>query len=301
METLNTATEKKDIYEQITNQIVEAIEKGASVGRLPWQKVDTSNCNLTPVNVASKKAYRGVNILSLWIAAETKGYTTGLWATYKQWQELGCQVRKGEKSTLVVFWKFFDAEREEEELSEEEAKQHRAVMARGYSVFNAAQVEGFAQPEAAPETGRIENAERFFSNLGATIRHGGNRAFYSPTHDFIQMPTFGQFDDPQSYYAVLSHEATHWTGAKERLNRELAKRFGDEAYAAEDLIAELGAAFLCAELSLCNEPRADHAGYIASWLKVLKNDKRAIFTAASKAQVAVDWMREQQIQQQAAA
>ncbi len=114
------------------------------------------------------------------------------------------------------------------------------------------------------------------------------------------MPTFGQFDDPQSYYAVLSHEATHWTGAKERLNREFAKRFGDEAYAAEELIAELGAAFLCAELSLCNEPRADHAGYIASWLKVLKNDKRAIFTAASKAQVAVDWMREQQMQQQAA-
>lgn len=300
---MNTATEKKDIYEQITNQIIEAIEKGASVGRLPWQKVDTSGFNLIPVNAASKKPYRGVNVISLWITAEIKGYPTGLWATYKQWQDMGCQVRKGEKSALVVFWKFLDAEGKEteDEGEETEERRQRAVMARGYSVFNAAQVDGFTKPEAIPEPGRIENAERFFSNLHADIRHGGNRAFYSPEFDYIQMPTFGQFDDPQAYYAVLSHEATHWTGAKERLARELGKRFGDEAYAAEELIAELGAAFLCSELSLSNEPRKDHADYIASWLKVLKNDKRAIFTAASKAQKAVDWMKERQNKLQAAA
>lgn len=300
---MNTATEKKDIYEQITNQIIEAMEKGASVGRLPWQNVDLSGCNLMPVNAASKKPYRGVNVISLWVTAIEKGYTSGLWGTYKQWQDLDCQVRRGEKSAQVVFWKFLDAEGKETEDEGEETDERRprAVMARGYSVFNASQVEGFLQTEQAPESGRIENAERFFSNLQADIRHGGNRAFYSPNFDYIQMPTFGQFDDPQSYYAVLSHEATHWTGAKERLNRELAKRFGDEAYAAEELIAELGAAFLCSELSLSNEPRKDHADYIASWLKVLKNDKRAIFTAASKAQKAVDWMREQQNKLQAAA
>lgn len=226
------------------------------------------------------------------------GYPTGLWATYKQWQDLGAQVKKGEKAALVVFWKFSDLETEDEasEGGEREDHSHRAVLARGYSVFNAAQVDGYQAPAVPtiPQAQRIESAESFFGALGADHRHGGGRAYYSPSSDHIQMPNFEVFKDPVAYYAVLAHESTHWTGAPQRLNRDLSGRFGTHSYAAEGLVAELGAAFLCAALGLCNEPRQDHAAYLSSWHQVLKSDKKAIFTAASKAQAAADWMQARQ-------
>ena len=158
--------------------------------------------------------------------------------------------------------------------------------------FNAAQVDGYttvADPEVSmPE--RIELAETFFHAIQAEVRHGGNQAFYAPASDHIQMPPFGAFNENLSYYSVLAHEHTHWTAPAFRCDRQLGKRFGDGAYAAEELIAELGAAFTCAHLGLSTEPREDHAQYLASWLRVLKADSRAIFTAASKAQQATDWM-----------
>ncbi len=177
-----------------------------------------------------------------------------------------------------------------------EEENRRSVLARGYSVFNAAQVDGFTLPElpAKPEIERVQNAELFFAALGADIRHGGYRACYVPKIDQIQMPRFEIFKSAIAYYSTLSHESTHWTGAPQRLNRQLSTRFGEEAYAAEELIAELGAAFLCADLGLSNEPRPENAAYVASWLKVLKNDKKAIFTAASKAQAAVDYLDSKQ-------
>jgi antirestriction protein ArdC len=159
-------------------------------------------------------------------------------------------------------------------------------------VFNAAQVDGYT-PKAEPEltlNERTANAEAFFAGVGADVGHGGNRAYYSPSSDHIQMPPFQAFDESVSYYSTLAHEHTHWTASAGRCDRQLGKRFGDNAYAAEELIAELGAAFTCAQLGLSTEPRADHAAYIESWLKVLKADKRAIFTAASKAQQACDWL-----------
>jgi antirestriction protein ArdC len=137
---------------------------------------------------------------------------------------------------------------------------------------------------------RIAHAEEFFNRIGADLRHGGNRAFYTFNDDYIQMPPFAAFNDNVSYYSILAHEHTHWTAKESRCDRQLGKRFGDHAYAAEELIAELGAAFTCAHLGLSAEPREDHAQYLASWLKVLKADSRAIFTAASKAQQATDWM-----------
>jgi antirestriction protein ArdC len=145
-----------------------------------------------------------------------------------------------------------------------------------------------------PEIARVQTAENFFAALRAGIRHGGHRACYLPKTDHIQMPRFEVFQSALAYYSTLAHEWTHWTGAVPRLNRELSTRFGGEPYAAEELIAELGAAFLCAELGLSNEPRPDHAAYLASWLRVLKNDKRAIFTAASKTEAAVDYMHGKQ-------
>jgi len=288
--------ELKDLYQRVTDQIVKAIETGAADWKMPWHQ--TGSENFTPINAQTKKPYRGVNILSLWAAADANGYPTGLWATYKQWQELGAQVKKGEKATLVVFWKFSDRDRDEDAGEGEEREEHtsRGVLARGYSVFNAAQVDGYQAPAVPtiPQAQRIESAESFFGALGADIRHGGGRAFYSPASDHIQMPNFEVFKDAVAYYAVLAHESTHWTGAPQRLNRNLTGRFGTNSYAAEELVAELGAAFICAALGLCNEPRQDHAAYLNSWLQVLKSDKKAIFTAASKAQAAADWMHARQ-------
>jgi antirestriction protein ArdC len=283
-------TEKKDIFERVTDQIVKAIEEGADSYRMPWKT--SGNFSSSPINAVSKKAYRGINILILWATAQERGYTSGTWATYKQWQELGAQVRKGEKSANVVFWKFFDVEDKTETGTTSEKGSKRVPMARDYWVFNADQVEGYLKPEETPLTHgeRITQAEEFFRSLEIDLRPGGNRAYYSPTTDAVYMPAFDAFNEPLFYYSVLSHETTHWTAAPHRLNRDLSGRFGSEAYAMEELVAELGAAFLCAELGLPTDPRKDHAPYIASWLKALKNDKRAIFTAAAKAQEAIDWM-----------
>ncbi len=299
---MNGHTEKHDVYERITNQIIAAIENGADKYRMPWHR--NSADTFAPVNAASKSFYRGINILSLWAAAEKNKYPTGYWATYRQWQDLGAQVKHGEKAALVVFWKFRDQEQEEAPEGEEsKSKTSRAILARGYSVFNAAQVDGYTA-EAPKDTDineRISSADAFFTNLNADIRHGGNRAYYSPAGDYIQMPCFGSFIDSASYFSVLGHECCHWSGSSTRLNRDLKPRFNEEAYAAEELIAELGAAFLCADLGISNEPRPDHASYLNSWLTVLRHDRRAIFTASSKAQQAVDWLHSQQKEIKAAA
>jgi antirestriction protein ArdC len=281
-------TPHADIHSKITNQIIKAIEAGAGNWKMPWHT--DGNDTLRPVNAISGKPYRGVNVLALWCVASDHGYGSDKWATFKQWQESGAAVRKGEKASSIVFWKFTDADHEADTTNDENAT-HRRVFERGYSVFNAEQVEGYQAPPipARPEIQRIKEAEQFFNGLGADIRSGGNRAFYRPTTDHIQMPNFESFRDAVAYYATLSHEVTHWTGAKERLDRDLSKRFGSEAYAGEELVAELGAAFLCADLGLANEPRPDHAAYVANWLKALRSDTRAIFTAAAKAQQAVDY------------
>jgi antirestriction protein ArdC len=279
-----------DIYQKVTQQIIEAMQRGAGSYRMPWH-VTGADC-FAPVNVVSKRPYRGINVLLLWLLAEHHGYTSGEWATYFQWQELGAQVRMGEKAALIVFWKISERSREESDDQEEPAS-NRSILARGYCVFNAAQVDGYSPKPSPvlPESERIESAERFFARLGVTVRHGGSRACYSPQEDVIHMPPFSSFRDAAAYYSVFGHEATHATGAEHRLNRDLKPRFAEETYAMEELVAELGAAFLCSTLGLANEPREEHAAYLANWLKVLKQDKRAIFAAASQAQKAVDWMR----------
>jgi antirestriction protein ArdC len=296
-------TNRNDIYERITAQILQAVERGACSYSMPWHR--TGGETFTPINAQSRKPYRGVNVVSLWAASEHYGYTSGIWGTYKQWSDLGAQVRKGEKSSPVVFWKFSENETGEgcEEEEGTESKSAKRILARGYCVFNLAQVDGYNAPKVSELSAdeRIAHADGFFVALGADIRHGGDRAYFSPNTDHIQMPPFEVFKDPAAYYGVLAHEATHWTGATHRLNRQLADRFHNEAYAAEELVAELGAAFVCAELGIANEPRPDHAAYVASWIKVLKNDKRAIFTAASRAQEAVDWMQRRQASEDRAA
>jgi antirestriction protein ArdC len=173
-------------------------------------------------------------------------------------------------------------------------------VARASNVFNAEQVDGFDLPEPPVLLGPVERLERvdaFIAATGAHVFHGGSRAFYRPSTDYIQMPDEALFYDFQKrsrtegYYAVLTHECIHWSGAKHRLNREFGKRFGDSAYAAEELVAEIGAAFLCAELGITQDTRADHAQYLAHWPKLVKSDNRAIFTAAAKASEAVAFLK----------
>jgi antirestriction protein ArdC len=271
----HTSTDKRDVYSRVTAQIVNAIENGIGTWRMPWHT--SGRYAFSPINATSKKPYRGINTVCLWAAAQAKGYERGEWATYQQWQDRGAQVRKGEKATLVVFWKFANDSNESQEG--ETSHSSRLLFTRGYSVFNAAQVDGYTPKADADATmpERIAHVERFFQTILADVRHGGNQAF-------------GAFKDNLSYYSTLAHEHTHWTAHTARCDRQLGKRFGDSAYAAEELIAELGAAFTCAHLGLSTEPRPDHAQSINSWLQVLKADSRAIFTAASKAQQATDWM-----------
>src|SRR5712692_154660 len=292
--TENTATEKRDVYATVTAQIISAIEQGVSNWRMPWHT--SGKFAFSPINVASKKPYRGINTLCLWAAAQAKGYERGEWATYQQWQERKAQVRKGEKATTVVFWKFANSSTETQEDGEAHTVgSSRLLFTRGYSVFNAAQVDGYTPKSDAdtPIEQRIESAEQFFTGINARVAHQGNRAFYSPVDDTITLPPFAAFFTPTDYYSTRAHETGHWTAKADRCNRELGRRFGDNAYSIEELVAELTAAFTLAHLGLSSEPRPDHAQYIGSWLRVLKADKRAIFTASSKAQQAADYMIQQ--------
>lgn len=287
--------ERVDVYTRVTNQIIKAIEDGADKWEMPWHSPDAAL--MCPVNASTGKQYRGVNILSLWVSAHVAGYQENTWATFKQWSDLGHKITKGEKATIGVFWKPIEAD-EAESSEGESSEQGRYWVAKAFPLFNAQQLEDYVPPALPerPEHQRIEEAETFFASLGADIRHGGGRAFYRPSSDHIQMPPFEAFVDPIAYYSTLAHEATHWTGAKNRLDRDLSGRFGKESYAAEELVAELGAAFLAADLGLSVDARDENAAYVQSWLKVLKSDSKAIFTAASMAQRAADFMHELQAQ-----
>jgi antirestriction protein ArdC len=221
---------------------------------------------------------------------------------------MGGQVRKGEQGTPVVYWKITKpSERGDTDGEDETGGKRGSFFVRYYNVFNLAQVDGATLPADTtpelPESERIAHADAFIAALpGLDLRHGGGMAFYMPSQDRVQMPPFGDFKNAEGYYSVLYHELTHWTGAKHRLDRDLTGRFGSASYAADELVAELGAAFLCASQALSSEPRPDHAKYVQSWLQALKNDKRAIFTAAAKAQQAADWLtaKAAEIQEKAA-
>jgi antirestriction protein ArdC len=285
---------RKDIYSEITNQLIAAIEADPGNPSLPWRRA--SGPLFMPVNALTKNAYNGVNIVSLWVAAEVRRYASPVWATYRQWQELGAQVRKDEKSSLVIFYKEFETD-PDPDVADDDGKRR---VARASCVFNAAQVDGYVAPDAPEPLGpieRIKAADGFVLATGARIEHGGDRAYYVPSTDRIQMPDENLFcgsttmTREEGYYATLIHELTHWSGAKHRLNRDFGTRFGEEAYAAEELVAEIGAAFLCTELGITQDTRPDHAQYLANWLKLLKNDSRAIFAAAAKASEAATYLK----------
>jgi antirestriction protein ArdC len=285
---------KTDIYQKITDRIVSELERGVKPWLKPWSAGNAEGRIVRPLR-ANGVPYQGINVLMLWSDATENGFSSPFWMSFRQAVELKAHVRKGEHGSLVVY-----ADRlrrtETDVLTGEEAEREIPFM-KGYTVFNCDQIEGlpehfYAKPAPRNETIKtIARAEAFFAATGAMIRHGGNAAFYAVTRDHVQMPPFEAFCDAEAYYATLAHELTHWTRHPSRLDRDFErKRVGDEGYAMEELVAELGSAFLSADLELTPEVREDHASYIGSWIKVLKDDKRAIFRAASHAQRAADFL-----------
>jgi antirestriction protein ArdC len=285
---------RTDVYQTITDQIIAALEKGVRPWLQPWRAEHMSGRVVLPLRHNSVP-YRGVNIVALWMQAVAKGYAAPIWMTFKQAIDLGGCVRKGEKGSLTVYAdKITRAEIDAQ--TGEESSQDIHYM-KGYTVFNVEQIDGLPEKyygKPAPRLDpvqRIDRAERFFAATGAGIVHGGSRACYVQRTDNIHMPCIDMFRDAESYYATLAHECIHWTMPPARLDRSFdRKRWGDEGYAMEELVAELGSAFLAADLELTPELREDHAAYLDHWLKVLKGNKRTIFTAASHAQRAADFL-----------
>ena len=287
----------RDIQQEVTDSILAIMERGTLPWRKDWDGRGSWDMAL-PHNPATKRQYHGINILLLWASAQKYGYQSNAWMTYKQAVTLGGNVRKGERGTMVVLWKPFTKRGKPGEPAPDPTdKENQFWMVRHFTVFNVEQCEGLTKipaPAVLPEVERLAYVEEFLGHIGATVRHGGDRAYFSPTDDYIGLPAAASFKTLEGYYATSLHEHSHWTGHKSRLNRlDKLARFGSESYAAEELVAELGAAFLCAELGIASDLE-NHASYLANWIKVLKADKRAIFTAAGAASKAAEFLKAKQ-------
>jgi antirestriction protein ArdC len=283
----------KDVYASVTNTIITALEAGTPPWVHPWTP---QSGGMRPANLSSGRHYRGINVLLLNLRAMQCGYTVNRWLTYQQARALGANVRKGESGTEVVLFKMLDADAGKSVAQSDTvpADGRKVIpLIRSFVVFNAAQIDGLPEgllpaPTVVHEWQACEAAEAILAASGADIRHGGNQAFYAPTQDLIQLPKRSSFVDATGYCQVALHELTHWTGAESRCNRPLSGRQHIESYAFEELVAELGSAFLTDH---CGLPGVlQHASYIEGWLKALRNDKKLIFTAASQAQKAADFL-----------
>ena len=275
---------QNSIYQEVTDQIISEIEKGA----MPWVKPWKSDSSVEK-NIVSKREYNGINRLILGMMTHFKGYQSPFYGSFKQWQDLGGTVKKGEKGIKIVFYK--PVVKTEQNANTGESESFAYSCLKTYFVFNADQVEGieFEKPTVSPRVYDPQPAlDDRILKTGANIKHGGGSAFFSPTGDFIGMPNRDTFNDDSSYYATILHELTHWSGAKHRLDRDLSGKFGNSKYAFEELVAELGAAFLCQDYQIQGELR--HAGYIQNWLTCLKENNQAIFKAAALAQKAADYI-----------
>ncbi len=276
-----STTERKDLAKDVTERIISALEQGAGEWMRPWKG---SAAIGLPSNFSTGRAYRGLNVLLLWATAMSKGYKDTRWLTFKQALDLKGHVRKGEKGVQLVYWKRLGQKSEGEEGEEVvEGKQKVRLVPLSFTVFNVEQCDKLTvEPLPAPPTVSEDDVLSLALKLGARVQHGGDRAFYSPAADFVQMPFAADFVDRGAYRSTLLHEVAHWTGHTSRLNRNLSGRFGSESYAAEELVAEMASAFMCAAIGV--EGKLQHPEYVANWLQVLKNDKYAVFTAARHAQ-----------------
>lgn len=275
------------LYQEVTDRIVSELEAGAAPWLCPWRKSRSNGTGIMPANAITGRNYHGINVVILWSKRSAQGYERNGWLTYKQAQAAGAHIRKGEKATEVVFTRKL-------RIKDKETEEEKQIsMLRSFFVFNAAQVDGLPVPNeraALPVTTeeRHRGADYFIDATHADIRHGGNQAAFYPSLDYIVMPPFAAFRTTEGYYATCFHELGHYSGHTTRLDRNLTGRFGTRAYAAEELVAELTSAFLCAHLGIEGELR--HAGYLQHWAELLRHDNKAIFTAAAKAQQAADFL-----------
>jgi len=282
----------RDVYQSVTDKIIAALEAGTPPWVHPWQSGAGDFC---PANLCSGRRYRGVNVLLLNMTSLQHGYAANRWLTYSQAHALGAHVRQGEHGTEVVFFKLheFGAGAAEPVVAGRQEERKVIPLLRSFTVFNADQIDDLPEallpaPVAVHEWQACEAAEAILTTSGADIRHGGVKAFYSPSEDRIQMPLRSAFASAADYSRVALHELTHWTGHSSRCNRAVSGRQYIEAYAFEELVAEMGSAFLTDHCGLSGQ--LQHASYIANWLSALKHDKRLIFTAASQAQKAADYL-----------
>lgn len=280
----------KSLYETVTNSIIEQLNQGAKPWVKPWKNAQGS-VGLVPTNVSSGRPYSGMNILLLWAAASERMYPTHGWMTYRQANALGARVRKGEKATTVVYTKFKNKADEGEEPK-------LVPLLKSYSVFNVAQLDGLPStflkpPETFPEDERLEAVRTLVKASGIKVHYGASKAVYMPGPDVVEMPAYSSFTNDDTFCSTLFHELGHATGHPSRLGRKLNAKMFKEAYAAEECVAELCSAFLCAHLGF-SYVEAQSPAYIESWLKVLKQDNRAIFSLASYASHAADWLRDRE-------
>jgi antirestriction protein ArdC len=280
-----------ELYTSVTQRIIKELETGVPPWVKPWSG-QSKGINLIPANLLTGRPYSGINTLILWCETLEKGYPTHGWCTFQQANEVGARIKKGEKATTVVFVKRI--EREDEQTGEKKP----TTILKSYALFNQAQLENLPPQYAVLPANEFVNDDRahdeavqFQQNCGVKVFHGGNKAAYFPQRDQIVLPEFGTFSDEEAYWGTFFHEVTHASGHKDRLNRNLSGRFGSKAYAAEELVAELGSAFTCARLGI--PPTFRSAAYIKDWLEVLNKDNQAIFRAASLASQATDFMWEQ--------
>ena len=283
-------TDKPSPADIITGAIIDKLEAGVR----PWVKPWRPGLGGRPLR-ATGEAYRGINCFWLWLVAESAGYNSRTWMTYKQAQALGGQVREGERSQIAIFYKSY-SKTVESVVTGDATDELRRVM-RSYAVFNADQIDGLPERFRPSPLGLVpppdmlpERAQRFVDALPATVHIRGDRAFYDRIADSITMPAAEQFSTRAYWASTLAHEAGHWTGHLDRLDRQFGKKFGDDAYAFEELCAEMTSALLGADLELPTAHLDDHASYIASWLRVLKRDSRAVMTAAAKAEAATGFL-----------
>jgi len=284
---------RADLYQDVTDTVIEQLEAGAVPWVQPWGRPDVKTPFGMPTNAHTGRTYSGINILLLWGAAIDTGRTTQTWLTYKQAQAMGAQVRKGERGTSVCYADTFIPKAEKARAKEMGDDPQKVGFLKRYTVFNADQCEGlpeefFKGVQPSPPCESILIAEKLIAATGADFRIGGDKAFFSPKEDFIQVPPQPSFFEQINYYRTCFHELGHWTGHKSRLDRNLKSKFGTKDYAREELVAEMATAFICAALGIV--PTVRHTDYLASWLKVIKEDKRAIFRAASLASKAADYI-----------
>ena len=276
-------------YHELVSRFIAQLEQGTRPWARSWATQEGGRF-MRPLR-HNGAPYHGVNVLALWCAAEDRGFNSPHWMTFNQAKEFGASVRKGAKAAHVFYYGAVEREKENGET-------HQAKFVKTYCVFNAQEIEGLparftpAPVAITPAETEARNlaADQFIGNTRAVIRHGGGRAFYSPAADFIQMPDFRAFESGEAYYATALHELTHWTGSNGRIDRPKGARFGDAAYAMEELVAELGAAFLCSDLRLSDTPRDDHASYLANWAAALKAQPTILMSAAGAAERACEYL-----------